>query len=81
MGSHAPNLQRFIQRSKALKLYREALRLSCSAPANSRATLKEHVRHEFKAARAETDVTQINFLLSQGRQRLSDLRQMLSLSR
>lgn len=72
-------LRQFMLRSAVLQLYRDLHRVVRSLPPHTRGPVRHEVRAEFEQARTETDSEQINFLLSQGRKKLADLRQMVAL--
>jgi len=77
-------LRSFLQRSAALKLYRDVLRAARSAPPHVQKSIRDEARREFEAAELHNrnpDSTQIDFLVSKGQSRLEDLRKMLSLTR
>lgn len=77
-------LRSFLQRSAALRLYRDVLRTSRLAPPHVRKSIRDEARREFKAAEEHNlspDSTQIDFLVSKGQNRLEELRKMLSLTR
>ncbi|GAQ84308.1 hypothetical protein KFL_001840070 [Klebsormidium nitens] len=74
----ALDLRSFILRSQVLGLYRDALRAARQAPLESRAELRQQVRNEFETFRHERDPQAIRFFLSDGLQKLKDLKGMLS---
>ncbi|KAL4539191.1 hypothetical protein Ndes2526B_g02549 [Nannochloris sp. 'desiccata'] len=75
------SLQDFIFRGEALKLYREFIRITRSAPKQSQGELRAEVRREFDAHREVPDRHTQKFLLSDGRTRLKQLSEMLGMQR
>lgn len=74
-------LQLFILRAEAIKLYRQYLRLLRQAPPSARVEVQKQVRHEFdQAKRLPAEPYSIKYALSDGRARLKQLRDMLALS-
>ncbi len=73
-------LQHFVRRAQAIELYRNYLRVVNKAPVESRAEIRAEVRRQFEQTSSTIDEYQHSFLLSQGRQRLIELEQMLHLS-
>ncbi|KAK8572599.1 hypothetical protein V6N12_028651 [Hibiscus sabdariffa] len=69
----------FLLRARVLKLYRQALRTAGKAPHDSRAELKQVIRHEMESNRACNDKQKIRFLISEGTERLKGLAEMLGL--
>ncbi|KAH7281234.1 hypothetical protein KP509_36G036500 [Ceratopteris richardii] len=70
-------LQFFILRSHALRLYRSALRTARRAPPHSRGELEHTIREEMERNRSVKDLSSIRFLISEGMQRLKELNAML----
>lgn len=88
MSKQAHTLRHFVQRSAALRLYRDVWRVSRDAGSpEARDAIRAEARREFDADRARMlsdtavyDSTQVDFLISKGQARLSELRKMLQLS-
>jgi ABC-type transport system involved in cytochrome bd biosynthesis fused ATPase/permease subunit len=75
-------LQRFILRSAALKLYREALRtVRRSAVPHAVADLRREIRARFVEHATEADPAKIRRLLSDGQKELEVLDEMLRVGR
>jgi hypothetical protein len=76
------DLRRFIRRSAALSLYRQALRLAFAAPPHVRADIVEEARAQFRrgAKAAEDDPSQEKFLLAQAAKDVDALRKMFTLA-
>jgi hypothetical protein len=77
------DLQRFIRRSAALTLYRQALRLARAAPPESREGIIAEARAHFTAGvkTARDDPSQEAFLLSQAAKELDILKKLFTLTR
>ncbi|XP_078448237.1 LYR family of Fe/S cluster biogenesis protein [Wolffia australiana] len=75
----ALDLRHFLLRAKVLKLYREALRAARMAPPHARAELASTIREEMECNRRLDDPQKIRFLLSEGKQRLKGLKEMLEM--
>ncbi|KAK9135821.1 hypothetical protein Syun_015151 [Stephania yunnanensis] len=73
------DLQAFILRSRVLKLYRQALRISGRAPAHARAELRREIRQEMEKNRDCNDKQRIRFLISEGLERLKGVDEMLDM--
>lgn len=76
-------LKYFVRRTQTIELYRNYLRVVSKAPVESRAEIRAEVRRQFEINGKRSDAIddyQHSFLLSQGRQRLIELEQMLHLS-
>jgi hypothetical protein len=76
------DLRRFIRRSMALSLYRQALRVACAAPPHVRADIVAEARTQFRngVKAAEDDPSQEKFLLAQAAKDVDALRKMFTLS-
>ncbi|CAO2833771.1 unnamed protein product [Amaranthus hypochondriacus] len=73
------DLQDFILRARVLKLYRQALRTAKRAPSHSRVELQQTIRHEIEKNRDCRDKQKIRFLLSEGKERVKNLNEMLDM--
>eukprot|EP00257_Ricinus_communis_P022249 XP_015581923.1 uncharacterized protein LOC8268534 isoform X1 [Ricinus communis] len=73
------NLQDFILRACVFKLYRQALRIAQRAPSHARVELKQTIRQEMENNRNCKDKQRIRFLISEGRERLKHLDEMLDM--
>ncbi|KAJ6797684.1 uncharacterized protein M6B38_312640 [Iris pallida] len=73
------DLQAFIVRSRVLKLYRQALRITSRAPTHTRDELRQTVRQEMEKNRHCDDKQRIRFLVSEGLRRLKELDEMLDM--
>lgn len=73
-------LSHFIRNAQVVQLYRNSLRVVAKAPRDSQAELRLEVRRQFRAA-SNVDDSVHEFLLSQGRQRLIELEQMIHLAK
>ncbi|KAL5713923.1 hypothetical protein ACHQM5_015955 [Ranunculus cassubicifolius] len=73
------DLQAFIVRSRVLKLYREALRISRRAPGQAKDELRREIRQEMENNRNCNDKQKIWFLMSEGKERLKTLDEMLDM--
>ncbi|PIA56725.1 hypothetical protein AQUCO_00700819v1 [Aquilegia coerulea] len=73
------DLQAFIVRSQVLKLYRQALRISRRAPSHSKDELRHEIRQEMEKNRHCNDKQRIRFLISEGKERLKTLDEMLDM--
>ncbi|KAK9944560.1 hypothetical protein M0R45_010121 [Rubus argutus] len=69
------DLQDFLLRARALKLYRQALRVTRRAPCELRST----IRKEMEDSRDCNDRQRIRYLLSEGLERLKRLDEMLDM--
>lgn len=74
-----PSLKDFLLRAQASTLLRSALRSARAAPSHARADLEAAVKAEFAAGRSARGA-QARFLLSDGRVRLTQLREALGMS-
>ncbi|CAI5508161.1 unnamed protein product [Closterium sp. Naga37s-1] len=63
--------------AKAKALYRDALRTARLAPPESRADLEKIIRDEAEKHAGESDISKIRFYMSEGMQRLKELKSML----
>lgn len=78
------SLRFFLQRSAALRLYRDVLRTARTAPPELRTMIRNEARQEFNEARKQNpnpESAQIDFLVSKGQERLEQMKKMLSLTR
>lgn len=78
------DLRHFLQRSAALRLYRDILRTAKTAPPDVRTSIRDEARRQFEADRLHNpnpDSSQVDFLVSKGQEKLSELKNMLSLSK
>ncbi|PSS17977.1 LYR motif-containing protein [Actinidia chinensis var. chinensis] len=73
------DLQDFIVRAQVLKLYRQALRTARRAPGHARAELTQTIRQEMEINRNCSDRQRIRFLISEGREKLKGLDEMLDM--
>ncbi|WCJ44290.1 LYR family of Fe/S cluster biogenesis protein [Euphorbia peplus] len=73
------DLQEFIVRAQVLKLYRQALRVARRAPNDSRVELAKTIREEMENNRNCKDKQRIRFLISEGKERLKGLDEMLDM--
>lgn len=83
-SSRMATLRHFLQRSAALRLYRDVLRIAKQAPPDARRSIREEARREFDTARRQNpnpDSSQVDFLVSKGQEKLENLKTMLHLSR
>lgn len=79
----ANTLRQFMQRSAALQLYRDLLRTAKKAPKDTRQAIQEEARRQFEADRHVTSgngTGHVDFLVSKGQEKLSQLRKMLMLT-
>ncbi|KAG5599333.1 hypothetical protein H5410_030703 [Solanum commersonii] len=67
----ALSLEDFLVRTRVLKLYRHALRISRRAPPHARADLRQIIRQEMENNRNCNDKQRIRFLISDGIERLT----------
>lgn len=77
-------LRHFLQRSAALRLYRDILRECKKMPLEMRQSIRLEARRQFDVDRLQNPnptSSQVDFLVSKGQEKLSELRKMLSLSR
>jgi hypothetical protein len=74
------SLSYFVLRAQARKQYREALRIAMRAPREVRSDLKCAIRSETEGAGPATSAKQLRFLLSDGKQRLKQLMDVLGLA-
>ncbi|XP_011083423.1 uncharacterized protein LOC105165961 [Sesamum indicum] len=75
----ALDLQDFLLRARVLKLYRQALRISRRAPADSKDELRLMIRQEMENNRSCRDKQRIRFLISDGLERLKRLDETLDM--
>lgn len=78
------SLRHFLQRSAALRLYRDVIRVARQAPPHARHSILAEARREFEVARQHNptpESSQVDFLVSKGQEKLEELKKMLSLSR
>ncbi|KMS95353.1 hypothetical protein BVRB_009000 [Beta vulgaris subsp. vulgaris] len=73
------DLQSFILRARVLKLYRQALRTASRAPNHSRVELQQTIREEIEKNRDCQDKQKIRFLISEGKERVKCLDEMLDM--
>ncbi|KAG9138413.1 hypothetical protein Leryth_021061 [Lithospermum erythrorhizon] len=73
------DLQDFLVRGRVLKLYRQALRVACRAPIDSRSELRRIMRQEMETNKNCNDKQRIRFLLSEGLERLKRLDETLDM--
>eukprot|EP00897_Mesotaenium_endlicherianum_P007609 jgi/Mesen1/6877/ME000353S05906 len=78
-GAAADLLRSFIVRARVLALYRDALRTARKAPPGALGELRAQMRGEIERQRGQTDPQAVRFLVSEGLQRLKELKDMLSL--
>ncbi|KAF8765431.1 hypothetical protein HU200_007229 [Digitaria exilis] len=74
------DLQAFILRSRVLKLYRQAWRITRRAPEHAREELRQTTRAEFVKYLHCDDKQKIRFLISEGKQRLKSLDELLDMT-
>lgn len=77
-------LRYFLQRSAALRLYRDVLKAAKHAPPDARRMIRDEARREFDTAKRENpnpDSTQVDFLVSKGQEKLEHMKKLLNLSR
>lgn len=78
------SLRQFLQRSAALRLYRDVMRVARDMPADVQRSIRDEARREFEIAKIHNpnpDSTQVDFLVSKGQERLEQLKKLVSLSR
>lgn len=78
------SLRHFLQRSAALRLYRDILRECKKMPLEMSQSIRLEARRQFDVDRFENPnpaSSQVDFLVSKGQEKLSELRKMLSLTR
>ncbi|KAL6212748.1 hypothetical protein ACLB2K_017966 [Fragaria x ananassa] len=73
------DLQDFLIRARVLKLYRQALRVTRRSPVDARVELRTTIRQEMENSRDCNDRQKIRYLLSEGRERLKRLDEMLDM--
>ncbi|XP_050366086.1 uncharacterized protein LOC126784653 [Argentina anserina] len=73
------DLQDFLLRARVFKLYRQALRVTRRAPVEARGELRTTIRQEMENSRDCNDRQKIRYLLSEGRERLKHLDEMLDM--
>ncbi|KAL6215795.1 hypothetical protein ACLB2K_015223 [Fragaria x ananassa] len=73
------DLQDFLIRARVLKLYRQALRVTRRAPVDARGELRTTIRQEMENSRDCNDGQKIRYLLSEGRERLKRVDEMLDM--
>ncbi|TVU27948.1 hypothetical protein EJB05_19453 [Eragrostis curvula] len=78
--AHFMDLRAFIMRTRVLKLYRQALRVTRRAPEHARDELRQTARAEIEKYRDCDDKQKIRFLISEGMQRLKDLDELLDMT-
>ncbi|CAI5531605.1 unnamed protein product [Closterium sp. Naga37s-1] len=71
------SLQHFVLQAKGRALYRDAFRTARLAPPESRADLQKMIREEAEKHAGESDISKIRFYMSEGMQRLKELKSML----
>ncbi|CAN6246644.1 unnamed protein product [Urochloa humidicola] len=74
------DLRAFILRVRVLKLYSQALRIIRRAPEHARDELRQTTRSEFEKYRHCDDKQKIRFLISEGKQRLKGLDELLDMT-
>lgn len=74
------DIRAFILRTHVLKLYRQALRITHRAPVHARDELRQTARAEFEKYRHCDDKQKIRFLISEGKQRLKGLDELLDMT-
>lgn len=74
-------LKNFILRHEAVKLYRTFLKSIKEAPKESHGELREQVRREFAGVKLPDDPYAMKYALSQGREQLKQLQEMLAMQR
>jgi len=74
------DLKSFIYRAAVLAQYRQFVRVVRQAPTEARGELQQQVRHHFEAQRGVREAEQIKYLLSDGKQQLKRLREMIGLA-
>ncbi|WVZ74278.1 hypothetical protein U9M48_022485 [Paspalum notatum var. saurae] len=74
------DLRAFILRTRVLSLYRQALRVTRRAPEHARDELRQTARAEFEKSRHCDDKQKIRFLISEGKQRLKGLDELLDMT-
>jgi hypothetical protein len=70
------DLKQFMWRQQVRQLFRSAMKTAALAPEHARADLRSSIRAEFDAEQ-EVDERRQKFLAVTGRERISELRQML----
>ncbi|KAL4579018.1 hypothetical protein LXL04_015153 [Taraxacum kok-saghyz] len=73
------DLQTFILRAQVLKLYRQGIRIAKRAPPHSRGELMQTIRQEMDKNRECNDKQRIRYLISEGKERLKGLDEMLDM--
>ncbi|KAK6527095.1 hypothetical protein TWF281_010287 [Arthrobotrys megalospora] len=74
-------LDRFIQRSRVLALWREILRtVRHIEDPSTREEMRSWARHEFKRNKGVQEMTQIRYLISQGRHEMETISQSIGYS-
>lgn len=79
---HASNeLRRFMLRSSALKIYRDALRVTRGVPEHAREAVRAELRSQFRAsiATAELDPAQESFLIGEAAKTVENLQRLCQL--
>ncbi|KAF3616876.1 putative cytochrome 90A1-like [Capsicum annuum] len=72
-------LEDFLIRARVLKLYRHALRISRKEPSHARADLRQIIRQEMENNRNCNDKQRIQFLISDGLERVKCLDETLDM--
>lgn len=75
----AHKLQFFVFKAQVKSLYRQFVRAARQAPPSSRTDLREEIRRQFESHREASDLLAIKYHLSDGRQQLKQLQEMLGL--
>jgi len=78
--THFMDLRAFILRARVLKLYSQALRIIRRAPEHAQDELRQTTRAEFEKYRHCDDTQKIRFLISEGKQRLKGLDELLDMT-
>lgn len=74
------DLKHFIVRAEVLSLMRNALRVASKAPVASRPEIRREIRRCFELSRHVTDRVTVKHLLSDGRLKIKELREMCWMS-
>lgn len=74
-------LQQFVLRSQVISLYRQFVRAVRGLPAGPRGEVLQQVRSEFERYKQAPDLYAVKYHLSDGRERLKQLTDMIGLSR
>ena len=79
-GSLPKSLDHFMQRQKALSLWREILRAAHQiADPQQRAEIRDFARSEFERRKHVDDLTHIRYLLSTGREQFESMRRYVDM--